>query len=49
MKTKKCKKFNPKKTYKLDKKVLHQQRDKLKYLIDRSLVKKLSKELPGDK
>ena len=44
MKTKKCKKFNPKKTYKLDKKVLHQQIDKLKYLIDRSLVKKISKE-----
>lgn len=44
MKTKKCRKFNTKKTYKIDRKKLNEQRNKLKYFYDMPLVKKLSKE-----
>ncbi len=44
MKTKKCRKINLKKTYKIDKKKISKQRDNLKYLYDASIIKKLTSE-----
>ena len=44
MKTKKCKPLNLKKTFKKDKKVINIENEKLKNLLDKQLVGKISKE-----
>ena len=44
MKTKKCKPLNLKKTFKKDKKVINTENEKLKNLLDKKLIGKISKE-----